>query len=127
VKKLKIFPIGLLTFSALLPLGFATSQPAAAQCVMADVSVQLAIRGAKKPAQQTNDVDMQSQGPCVGNTSVHTGTQVYVGGGESVQRRTSKHRLEGGSTPATGVVGPTVKVPVNVQVDVYNPAERLSR
>ncbi|KAM3095137.1 hypothetical protein ACKFKG_14620 [Phormidesmis sp. 146-35] len=126
--ELKIFSLSLLSLSAMLTLASSSTPPALAQCVMADVSVQAAIRGSKKPVQQTNDVEMQSKGACVGNTSVHTGTQLYVGGGDKViQRRNSKHRLEGGSSPVTGVVGPTVKIPVNVQVDVYNPAERLNR
>jgi hypothetical protein len=128
VKKLKIFSLSLLSLSATLTLASSLTPPASAQCVMADVSVQAAIRGSKKPAQQTNEVDMQSKGACVGNTSVHTGTQLYVGGGDTViQRRNSRHRLESVSPPVTGIAGPTVKIPVNVQVDVYNPAERLNR
>lgn len=128
MERLKIFSLSLLSLSATVTLASSPILPVSAQCVMADVSVQAAIRGSKKPVQQTNDVDMQNKGACVGNTSVHTGTQLYVGGGDKViQRRNSRHRLEGVSSPATGVIGPTVKIPVNVQVDVYNPAERLNR
>jgi hypothetical protein len=114
--------LSLLSGSALTAVIFLSHTETLAQCVVADVSVQAAVTGSRKPAQQTNNVDMGSGGGCTGNSSVHTSKQIRVGGTDPViQERTSRHELSGGSS--TG--GPTVAVPVDVQVDVYNPAERL--
>lgn len=101
---------------------------ASAQCVVADVSIQAAVHGGR-PAEQVNDVAIDAEGPCVGNTSVSTNRQIQVGGtGEVRQTRQSRHQLRGSEqTGAAAAVGPTVAVPVNVQVDVYNPADRLRR
>jgi hypothetical protein len=111
-----------LSLSAVVAIA-AIPVPASAQCVMADVAVQAAIHGSQQPAQQSNDVEMQSSGPCRGNTSVNTSKQVQVGGtGAVVQERRSRHQLE---NDGDGPSGPTVAVPVGVQVDVYNPAEQL--
>jgi len=96
--------------------------PAIAQCVVADVAVQAAINGSRQPAEQVNDVDIETEGACVGNTSVSTSRQIQVGGTERVrQERQSRHRIRG---QAAGSAGPTVAIPVEVQVDVYNPAEQ---
>ena len=111
----------------LLPL-VALAPSASAQCVVADVAIQAAITGSEEPAEQTNDVDIESDGSCVGNTSVSTNRQIQVGETEPVrQERQSRHRLQGDPSEAEGSGGPTVTVPVEVQVDVYNPAERLRR
>lgn len=103
---------------------------ASAQCVVADVSIQAAIHGGP-PAEQVNDVAIDAEDRCVGNTSVSTNRQIQVGGtGEVRQTRQSRHQLRGSEPSGQGassVSGPTVAVPVNVQVDVYNPAERLRR
>jgi hypothetical protein len=104
----------------------ASASPVSAQCVVADVAIQATITGSSQPAQQTNDVAIESEGACVGNTSVSTSRQVQVGGtGPVRQERQSRHRLQGTNQPAAGASGPTVAVPVEVQVDVYNPAQRL--
>ncbi|MEA5447912.1 hypothetical protein VB780_04980 [Leptolyngbya sp. CCNP1308] len=101
---------------------------ALAQCVVADVSIQAAIHGGNRPAEQVNDVAIDAEGRCVGNTSVSTNRQIQVGGtGEVRQTRQSRHQLRGSEQSAGSASGPTVAVPVNVQVDVYNPAERLRR
>ncbi|MGF1566845.1 MAG: hypothetical protein ACFCVD_02020 [Nodosilinea sp.] len=94
---------------------------------MTDVSIQAAIHGSDTPAEQTNNVDISTPGRCVGNTSVHTNRQVQVGGtGQVRQSRQSRHHIqESQSNPTAPAQGPTVAVPVEVQVDVYNPAERL--
>lgn len=100
---------------------------ASAQCVAADVSIQAAIHGGNQPAEQVNDVAIDADGPCVGNRSVSTSRQIQVGGtGEVRQVRQSSHQIRG-SNRAGSTAGPTVAVPVEVQVDVYNPAERLRR
>lgn len=102
---------------------------ASAQCVVADVAIQAAIHGGNQPAEQVNDVAIETAGPCMGNTSVSASRQIQVGGTGNVrQTRQSRHQLQGSEQSGRGagaVAGPTVAVPVNVQVDVYNPAERL--
>lgn len=102
---------------------------ASAQCVVADVSIQAAIHGGSRPAEQVNDVAIDAEDTCVGNTSVSTNRQIQVGGtGDVRQTRQSRHQLRGSErTGAAAASGPTVAVPVNVQVDVYNPADRLRR
>jgi hypothetical protein len=112
---------GLLSASAVFSGVSGLIAPASAQCVMTDVSVQVAIRGSKHPAHQENNVDMQAPGRCSGNSITQTGTQVYTGSADQVnQIRNSRQSLDGGSQNGAG--GPTVKVPVGVKVDVYNPA-----
>ncbi|MDB9524648.1 hypothetical protein PN498_01495 [Oscillatoria sp. CS-180] len=70
-------------------------------------------------------MEIETEDSCVGNTSVSTSRQLQVGGtGHVRQERQSRHRIEGGA-PESRPTGPTVAVPVEVQVDVYNPAERL--
>ncbi len=104
----------------------AMTSPAMAQCVVADVAIQAAITGAQQPAEQSNNVEIDTGNSCVGNTSVSTSRQVQVGGtGPVRQTRQSRHRLQSTSETPTNANGPTVAVPVEVQVDVYNPAERL--
>lgn len=99
---------------------------ASAQCVVADVAIQTAVTGSRQPAEQVNDVEIDTEGPCVGNTSVSTSRQVQVGGtGRVRQERQSRHRIRGHASDSTNQAGPTVAVPVEVQVDVYNSAEQL--
>ena len=118
------FGLGLLCAGALV--SFAPG--ASAQCVVADVAIQAAIHGGDRPAEQVNEVAIDAAGPCVGNTSVSTSRQVQVGGtGEVRQVRQSRHQIRGSDRAGHGPVGPTVAVPVEVQVDVYNPADRLRR
>ncbi|NMF86177.1 hypothetical protein [Nodosilinea sp. P-1105] len=115
--------LGFLSLGTLVSL----APSAAAQCVVADVSIQAAIHGSDQPAEQINDVAVDAPETCRGNTSVHTSRQVHVGGtGEVRQTRQSRHQIrsaESGASRSTS--GSTVVVPVEVQVDVYNPAERL--
>lgn len=116
------FGLGLLWAGALVSF----VPGASAQCVVADVAIQAAIHGGDQPAEQVNDVAIDAAGPCVGNTSVSTSRQVQVGGtGEVRQYRQSRHQIRGSDRAGRG--GPTVAVPVEVQVDVYNPADRLRR
>lgn len=99
-----------------------------AQCVIADVAIQASVSGSKRPATQRNEVEIDSQGSCVGNTSVNVGRQVNVGGtGEVIQERKSRHEIRGDNNRSdTNRGGETIAIPVGVQVDVYNPADRLS-
>jgi hypothetical protein len=107
---LKLLGLGLFCSSAILG-GYAGVAPSAfAQCVMADVSIQYNINGSRR-----------RNGSCRGNTAVTTNVQGNVGGrGRVIQRRQSRQRLEGNGYDGGGH---TIKVPVSVQVDVYNPAD----
>jgi hypothetical protein len=120
--------LGLLCAGSLACSASFLSSRASATCVVADVSIQAAIHGGDRPAQQVNDVAIDADGPCVGNTSVSTSRQIQVGGtGEVQQVRQSRHQIRGSEPPSQRPQGPTVAVPVEVQVDVYNPADRLRR
>ncbi|WP_448573604.1 hypothetical protein [Trichothermofontia sp.] len=120
--------LSFLSIATLLALVVPETRPAAAQCVIADVAVQTAITGSQKPAKQSNQVTMERRGSCSGNSSVSVGQQVQVGGtGQVIQQRQSHHRIEGTSRHEAGVQGPTVAIPVQVQVDVYNAADRLQQ
>ena len=119
--KFKLFSLSLLSVSTLLTL--APSTPSAlAGCVMTDVAVQVAIHGSKNPAKQTNNVNMDSQPGCLGNTTTNTSKQVYVGPGDVEQTRSSNHFVGSGTDNGTIVGGPAIAVPVYVPVDVYSPA-----
>lgn len=118
----KLFSLSLFSVSTLLTLA-PTSTPAAfAGCVMTDVAPQIAIHGSKEPAVQTNNVDMQSESGCLGNTTTSTATQLYVGPDNVEQTRNSSQFVGGGKDDATKVNGPVIGVPVSVPVDVYSPA-----
>ncbi|PSB02022.1 hypothetical protein [Merismopedia glauca] len=122
---LKLLGLGLFCGSVIVG-GYTASIPSAsAQCVMADISIQYNINGSRRPADQTNNVSQESNGSCRGNTAVSTSVQGNVGGrGQVIQRRESRQRLEGNNN---GGGGHTVKVPVSVQVDVYNAADNFRR
>jgi hypothetical protein len=120
---LRRLPLGILGFLSVPVMlsGLPGSvSPASAQCVMTDVSVQVAIRG-KNPANQQNNADLQNPGRCSGNAITQTGTQVYAGSADQVNQIRNSRQSAGGDD-GQGVGGPTVRVPVGVKVDVYNPA-----
>jgi hypothetical protein len=120
---LRGMPLGLLGFLSAPAMLFClpgSIAPASAQCVMTDVSVQVAIRG-KNPANQQNNVDMQNPGHCSGNAITQTSSQVYAGKADQVNQIRNSHQSAGGDD-GNGVGGPTIRVPVGVKVDVYNPA-----
>ena len=125
--KFSLFSLGLYSIASLIGIASSGQTIASAQCVLADVAVQAAIDGSKRPARQTNQVDIVNDNrPCTGNSSVSTSTQVHVGGtGDVTQERRSTHHLSGGRNRQKGKGGPTVAVPVQVQVDVDNSADRL--
>lgn len=121
--KLTGFTLGLLSFSSVLTLESVLTSPATAQCVQADVSVQYNVSGSKQPTKRSNDVVMESNESCTGNTSVTRGVQGNVGGnGQVEQHRQVRHRQQGNRTNSTGSNGSTVQIRSNVGVDVYNPA-----
>lgn len=125
--KFSLFSLGLYSTASLIGIIFSGQTIVSAQCVVADVAVQAAIDGSKNPARQTNQVDVVNDGQsCTGNRSVSRSTQIHVGGtGDVTQERRSTHRVSGGSNSKNRKGGPTVVVPVGVQVDVDNPADRL--
>ena len=123
--KLSYLPVGFFSIATLSSLLLLPITPASAQCVMADTNIQIAINGSRRPSDRTNDVSQRSNGPCVGNTISTTNTQIQVGGTERArQYRSSNQEFNGGSGNPTGINIPAVKVPVNVQIDVYNAADR---
>ncbi|WP_019500217.1 hypothetical protein [Pseudanabaena sp. PCC 6802] len=121
--KLKLIPLSLLPFSAVILTELSGGiSMAFAQCVMTDVAVQTAIRGSRRPATQTNNVQMRADKSCFGNTSTSTSSQTYVGSDDRViQQRSSVHDLSG-SGNRRGIKGSNIAVPVYVNVDVYSPA-----
>lgn len=119
--KLKVFFLCLLPVTSLLPL-LSTIKPAVAGCAMVDVGVQVAVRGSQNPSQQTNNVNQRNGENCIGNTTTSVGTQVYTGSGSARQTRNSSQYTSGTENTNIGVKTPTVKVPVEVKVDVYSPA-----
>ena len=113
-----------LTFG-LTPLlsGLAFSPTVLAQCVQADVSVQYNISGSAAPTQRDNDVRMESNGACRGNTSVTTGVQGNEGGtGRVRQSRVVRHRFDNGDDNSGNG---TVQIRSNPTIDVYNAADNL--
>lgn len=120
-------PIYLIVGALSLASFMSFSHSASAQCVVADVSIQATIDGSPRQAEQVNEVAVDTpQNGCVGNTSVQTNRQINVGGtGDVRQVRQSQHRIQNSPSSNQAVTGPTVVVPVGVQVDVYNSAERL--
>lgn len=112
----------LIPLAALLPLMPMATTSAAAVCAVVDVNAQIVMRGSETPSNQTNEVTIDDDQPCFGNASVNVNRQVGITSGEAEQRRTSHHQLGGGTPPIPGLSGKTIKVPVNVQIDQYNPA-----
>lgn len=121
--KLRLIPLSLFSLAAIILSELpGLISAASAQCVMTDVSVQTAIRGSRRPAEQSNNVNMRSDNSCVGNSSTQTSSQVYAGSADRViQQRSSIHDLSGNGN-SRGVQGANIAVPVQVKVDVYNPA-----
>ncbi|MGK7953362.1 MAG: hypothetical protein AB4368_32400 [Xenococcaceae cyanobacterium] len=115
--------LGLLSLMSFLGV-FAVTRSASAQCVQADVSVQYNISGSRQPAEQSNDVDFDSNGRCRGNASITTGVQGNEGGtGRVIQRRVVRHRFTGDNDDRSD--GSTIQIQSNPTIDVYNAADRL--
>ncbi|MCY7283304.1 MAG: hypothetical protein LH679_07635 [Cyanobacteria bacterium CAN_BIN43] len=120
--KFHLISLGLLSISSFLPFMPSFTPPASAACVMTDVGVQVAVHGSYNPADQNNNVTMQDLGHCMGSVTTNVGEQVYVGTGEIEQNRESNLTVGGDPTTPFGGLGPTIRVPVYVPVDVYAPA-----
>lgn len=122
---LKSVSIGILSAAALFPFAPSFTASASAQCVMLDVSNQLAIHGSKTPSTQQNNVGMTAYGECVGGAAVTTNSQTAVTPDTATQIRNSQSTMTNGmqNVPnVPGIGGPTIQIPVNTQVDVYSPA-----
>jgi hypothetical protein len=108
--------------SALLGLSFTPmfTESASAQCVITHTGVQLNM--SRYPAEQASNVQMESTGPCTGNVSSSTATQLNIGGNGRVrQQQNVRHEMGGGKGNITGVNGPTVKSSVVVPVNIRTP------
>lgn len=122
---LKPLSIALLSAAALLPFAPSFTSSASAQCVMLDVSNQLAIRGSHTPSTQENNVGMIASGECVGGAAVTTNSQTAVSPGTATQIRNSQSSITNGMEGipnVPGIGGPTIQIPVETKVDVYSPA-----
>lgn len=95
---------------------------AAAKCVQFDAGIQVSISGSG-PARRSNNVEMQSDGACTGNSVVTTGQQIHVGPGRAIQNRNVRQNIGGGSNNGIGG-GSTIQIRVNPTIDVNNPADR---
>ena len=125
--KFKVLVFSLLSCSSFLFLAPNFTKKASAQCVQADVSIQSNLSG-RGQTERSNDVVLESDGPCTGNVSVTRGVQINVGGnGRVVQQRQVRQSFQGGSGNGTGVDGTTIQQEVNVEIDVYNPVDNFSR
>lgn len=107
-------------------------RPAIAKCVQADIGVQYNVSGSRVPARQSNDIKFEGSGRCVGNTNVTTGVQGNVGGTAPViQRRRVRQRFEGDRRSdrrdRRRRDSDFIRIKVNPQIDVYNPAEKYRR
>jgi hypothetical protein len=122
---LKFSPLGILALSTLMPLAPSFTTKASAACVMVDMNVMVAVHGSKNPSHQNNDATMDANENCYSGVSVTKNTNVGVTPGDVYQDRTS-HASINSQAPESrnlpGMSGPAIKVPVDVRVDVYNPA-----
>lgn len=118
----------LFSLSGGLLLGAAVVKPAIAQCVQADIGVQYNISGSRVPTRRVNDVEMRGRGPCTGNTNITTGVQGNVGGTAPVtQIRRVRQEFNGDNSRGlrrTLDYGDIIRIRVNPQIDVYNPADK---
>jgi hypothetical protein len=120
--KFHLVSLGLLSISSFACFTPSFTPSASAACVMTDAGVQVAVHGSRHPAAQNNDVTMQNMGNCMGSVVTNVGEQVYVGTGDVAQNRESNLAVGGDPNTNLGGLGPTIRVPVYVPVDVYAPA-----
>lgn len=114
---LKVF---LVSASTLITLGSVLTNPVSAQSVHSHTGLQLNIN--KDGADQTNNVQFDTQDGCTGNVTSTTSTQVAIGGnGRNRQHQEARHTTSGCQGNPTGVKGPTIKNNTVVDVDVRTP------
>ncbi len=121
-----LFQGGVLSVMAIAPLSTTPSAHAQSACVMMDINFQMGMRGTQSPSTQINDANMSANNDCYSGASVLTNTQTAVSPGPITQIRSSDATINSQKPAAfgdmPGLGGPAIKVPVNVQVDIYNPA-----
>ncbi|NES23072.1 MAG: hypothetical protein F6K41_30175 [Symploca sp. SIO3E6] len=119
--------LGLLSCSSFLTITSGLTHSASAQCLQADAAISYNISGSRQPTERINNVLMESQGHCTGNTSITTSVMGNQGGNSSLaQQRKVIHLMRGGTGNETGINVPTVPVQAGVGIDVYNPADNFS-
>lgn len=122
------YSLGLMVLATLSTIVSGNITSASAQCVMNNTNIQVAVNGSKQPTDRSNRVSQNSTGSCVGNAVNSTNVQSTTGGTDRAsQQRQSTQQVNGGTSSSTGVNVPPVKLQQNVQIDVYNPADRLNR
>jgi hypothetical protein len=125
LRVLKLSPLGILALSALMPFAPSFTTKASAACVMVDMNVMVAVHGSKNPSHQNNDATMDANENCYSGASVTKNTNVGVAPGDVYQDRKSHSSInsqapEGSDLP--GMSGPAIKIPVDIRIDVQNPA-----
>ena len=110
----------------LLPLitvplfAFFLIDPAQAQCVQSHVGVKLDI-SENKHTRQSDNIEMQSNASCSGNTSSSTATQSNIGGEGAEQTQRVRHSNSSTNPNPSGVNAPTIQNEVVVPVEVKTP------
>ena len=98
--------------------------PAIAQCVQGDASVQYNISGSEQKTRRINNVKMESDPNCTGNSSITRSVQGNIGGTNSVEQNREVEQIQrGGKGNRSGVSGSTVKIRSEATVDVRNSAD----
>jgi hypothetical protein len=124
----KVFAtIGLALTAIVIPLTLTPNANAQSACVMMDINFQMGMHGSPTPATQVNDVTMGSNANCFSGAAVTHSTQTAVSPGTVTQVRSAESSIN--SQVPDGLAGmpgfeggPAIKVPVSVQMDLYNPA-----
>jgi hypothetical protein len=120
--------LGLLSMATLSTLTSLPISRVNAQCIMNDTNIQMTISGSRRPTDRTNNVTQGSTGNCSGNVINSTNVQTNIGGtNPATQNRQSNQQINGGGGNPSGVNVPPVKLHQNVQIDVYNAADRLRK
>lgn len=110
----------LLSASTFITLGSVLTNPVSAQSVHSHTGLQLNIN--KDGADQTNNVQFNTQAGCTGNVTSTISTQVAIGGsGRNRQHQEARHTTSGCEGNPTGINGPTIKNNTVVDVDVRTP------
>lgn len=121
--KISRFAVGCLSICGLFNFAPVATNSALAQCVQFDQGIQVSISGAG-PAQQSNTVEMQAEGSCLGNSTVTTGTQIHVGPNRAIQNRNVRQSIRGDNHSQLRNNYP-IQIRVNPQINVDNPADRI--
>lgn len=119
--KLSTHLLGLFSLTALLPL-MPSLTPSVNACAVVAPSVQVAIRGSEKEAQQESQVNATHDNNCFNNNIVSPNVQIGESTGEVRQSYTGDFHVGGGEFNDTGLTTPVTVVDPHIGVDVYSPA-----